>query len=96
MIRPGVEIGKNVALGPNVSLISDTHEIGDSEKRARKSIHKSIFVGDGTWIGANSTVLPGVTIGEGTIIGAGSLVNKNCEPNSLYAGNPARFIKKLD
>ena len=64
--------------------------------RAGKTIYKPIFIGNGCWIGANSIILPGVTIGDGCIIGAGSVVNKDCDSNCLYAGNPAKKIKTLD
>jgi len=40
-------------------------------------------------------VLPGVTIGRGTVVGAGAVVIKDCDPNSLYVGNPARKVKQL-
>ena len=45
-------------------------------------------------IGANSVILPGVTIGEGAAIGAHSLVCKDCEPWTVYAGSPAKLLKK--
>ncbi len=96
LVRKNVIIGDNVSIGQGVSLITDSHEIGDSNKRAGKPIFPQIKINNGVWIGANSTILGGVTIGEGCIIGAGSVVNKDCEPNSLYAGVPAKFIKKLD
>jgi acetyltransferase-like isoleucine patch superfamily enzyme len=96
VIRPNVTIGKNVNIAPGVMLLSDTHEIGSSEKRAGTSIYPPINIKDGCWIGANSTILGNVTIGKGTIIAAGSIVNKDCEPNSLYAGVPAKLVKKLD
>jgi galactoside O-acetyltransferase len=41
-------------------------------------------------VGANSVVLPSVTIGEGAVIGANSLVNKDCEPWTIYYGSPAK------
>lgn len=66
-----------------------------SEKRAGRQIFRPIEVGDGCWIGANATILPGVKIGKGCIIAAGAVVNKNCEPDYLYAGVPARPVKKL-
>lgn len=44
-------------------------------------------------VGANCVVLPGVTIGEGAAIGANSLVNKDCEPWTIYVGSPARPIR---
>ena len=46
-------------------------------------------------IGSNSTILCGIEIGENSIIGAGSTVTKNINPNSIYAGNPAAFIRKI-
>ena len=76
-------------------LITVTHEIGKKSCRAGKNISKSIKIGKGCWIGANSTILPGVTIEDGTIIGAGSVVTKNCKSNSCYVGCPAHRIKEL-
>jgi acetyltransferase-like isoleucine patch superfamily enzyme len=95
LLGPNVTIGENVSLGHHVSLITATHDIGNSEKRAGTILFKEINIGDGSWIGANTTILPGVTLGKGCIIAAGSVVNKNCECNSLYGGVPARFIKRL-
>jgi acetyltransferase-like isoleucine patch superfamily enzyme len=46
-------------------------------------------------IGANSTILPGVVIGANSLIGAGSVVTKNVEPNSVYAGVPAKYLKSI-
>lgn len=54
-----------------------------------------IIVESGCWIGANVTILPGVTIGHGCIVGAGSLVTKDCMPNGLYVGSPAKRIRDL-
>ena len=54
-----------------------------------------IKVENNCWIGARSTILPGVVIHEGCIIAAGSVVVKNCEPHSLYGGVPAKKIKTL-
>jgi len=44
-------------------------------------------------VGANSVVLPSVTIGEGAVIGANSLVNKDCEPWTIYYGSPAKPMR---
>lgn len=96
IIRPNVIIGKNVDIAPGVMLMSDTHEIGTNKRRAGTRKFSPIKIGDSCWIGANATILGGVTIGNSTIIGAGSVVTKNCESNCIYAGVPARLIKRLD
>ncbi|MCH5330753.1 MAG: galactoside O-acetyltransferase, partial [Alistipes sp.] len=49
----------------------------------------------GCWIGAGSTILPGVTVGENAVVGAGSVVTKDVEDNTVVAGNPARLIKRI-
>lgn len=91
-----ISIGKNCFFAPNVSLITPSHEIGSSDKRAGKFYSQEIKINDGVWVGANTTILPGVTIGNGCVIAAGSIVNKDCAPNGLYAGVPARRIKDLE
>lgn len=95
MIREDVEIGKNVSIAYRVLIISDSHIIGNANRRAARKYSKKITIENGVWIGANAIILPGVTIGEGTIIGAGSVVTKDCSSNSLYVGTPAKFVKKL-
>jgi len=55
---------------------------------------KKVVIGDGCDIGVGSIVLPGVEIGEGSLIGAGSVVTKDIPPYTVYAGNPARFLRK--
>ena len=49
----------------------------------------------GAFIGVNSTIMPGVTIGKKCIIGCGSVVTKDTEPNYIYAGVPAKKIKRI-
>ncbi|QYR20593.1 acyltransferase [Paenibacillus sp. sptzw28] len=79
----------------DVLFCTSSHDPGTKHKRAGKNNGKPIIIGDGSWIGARSIILQGVTVGEGCIIAAGSLVNKDCEPNGLYAGIPAKRIKDL-
>ncbi len=53
-----------------------------------------VRLGNDVWVGNNATIIGGITVGDGAIIGAGSVVTKPCEPYGVYAGNPARLIKK--
>ena len=91
-----VTIGRHVQVAMLVTFLTDTHSIGGPEERCSHDVVAlPIRVGDGTWIGANATVLPGVTISPGCIVAAGAVVVQDCEPNGLYAGVPARRIKDL-
>ena len=54
-----------------------------------------IIIGNNCFIGARSTILPGVTIGDNTIIGAGSVVTKDIPSNVVAVGNPCKIIKDI-
>lgn len=89
-------IRRNCDIAMIVTFCGVTHKFGPSTQRAGAHIGEDITIGDGSWIGANVVILPGVTIGPGCIIAAGSVVTKDCEPNSLYMGVPAKLSKVLD
>ena len=91
-----VTIGRRAYLGMGVTVSTSTHELGPSEARAGKLVTAPVLIGDGCWIGANSTILPGVTIGAGTVIAAGAVVTRDCDPDSLYAGVPAQKKRDLE
>jgi acetyltransferase-like isoleucine patch superfamily enzyme len=55
----------------------------------------NIFIEKNVSIGSGSVILGGVRIGENSIIGAGSVVTRNVKKNSIYFGNPAKFIRKI-
>lgn len=59
----------------------------------RQPSRSFVHIGKYAVVGANCVVLPGVTIAEGCTVGALSLVNRDCEPWTIYAGVPARPIK---
>jgi acetyltransferase-like isoleucine patch superfamily enzyme len=48
------------------------------------------------WIGFDACILPGVTVGEGSVVGARSVVTSDVPPFTVFAGNPARLIRRLD
>lgn len=95
-IRANVTIGRNCNIGAFTRLITDSHEVAGPKRRAGKGSFPPIIIGDGTWIGANVTVLGGVTIGEGCVIAAGAVITKDVPPNTMVGGVPAKVIKSLD
>jgi len=97
----GVNIGSHVKIGGNVCIYdTDFHSLNPKEranavKDKKGTSYKEVQIGNHVFIGAHSTILKGVTIGENSIIGACSLVSKSIPANEIWAGNPARFIKKI-
>lgn len=91
MIYDGVSIQDNVFIGSNVSFTND--KFPRSKNRSAKFFKTTIE--QGASIGAGSVILPGIVIGKNAFIGAGSVVTKNIESNTVYYGNPAKFISYL-
>lgn len=54
-----------------------------------------VYISEGAFIGAHSIILKGITIGKNSVIGAGSVVTQDIPNDEVWAGNPAKFIKKL-
>ena len=99
-----VKIGKDVFIGPNVSILTPMHPLRWQERNTYyredgvltdREYGKPITIGDNIWIAGNVTICGGVTIGSGSVIGAGSVVTRDIPPDSLAAGNPCRVIRKI-
>lgn len=93
----GIVIGNNVSIAHNVSILSFNHtweEVMSPIKYNPKS-YKSVLIADDVWIGCGSRLMAGVKISNRCIIASGSVVTKDCESHGLYAGIPAKLIKKI-
>ena len=89
----GLYIGEGSLIGHNVIIATLNH---DMDPYHRADLHpKPVHIGKRVWIGSGSILLPGVTIGDNSIVGAGSIVTKDVAPDTIVAGNPAKFIKNL-
>lgn len=64
-----------------------------NDMKQRKSA--PVVIRDHAFIGAHCIILKGVTIGRNAIVGAGSVVTKSIPDNEIWAGNPAKFIRKV-
>lgn len=90
----GLDIGDDVMIGPNVSLITSGHPLSPSQRR-ECVVAAPIVIERNVWIAAGAIVIGGVTIGENAVVAAGAVVTKDVAPNTLVGGNPARFIRSL-
>ena len=99
-----VKIGKNVFIGPNVSILTPVHPLRWQDRNmyrradgvmTDREYAKPITICDNCWIAGNVTICGGVTIGEGTVIGAGSVVTRDIPAGVVAAGVPCRKIRDI-
>ena len=94
----GVRIGKNVLVAANVTLAPTNHNYAAADipiiRQGFMPSKNGIVIGDDVWIGANTVILDGANIGNGCVVGAASLVRSTLEPQTLYAGNPIKLLRR--
>jgi acetyltransferase-like isoleucine patch superfamily enzyme len=88
-----VRIGANVMVG-NYSIIADTDIPGIAEPPGAPVMQaRPVEIGEGAWLAARVTVLPGARIGAGAVIAAGSVVAGDIPAGAVAGGIPARVLK---
>lgn len=90
-----VIIGDNVMIAPHCMIASGNHDYIQTEKPIRHAGNLTkgpVLIGNGVWIGANSTITDGVTIGDNAVVAAGSVVTKNVAPYDIVGGVPAKVL----
>ncbi len=90
-------IGSHVDLAPQVMILTGSHRIEpEGDHIGGAGTIASVTIGDGCWLGARITVLPGVSLAEKTVVAAGAVVTASVtEAKTLVAGVPARRKKAL-
>ena len=88
-----VSIGDDCFIGHGVMFVNDLFSSG-GPAMGNKSLWKSTRIGNKVSIGSNATILP-VEICDNVVIGAGAVVTKNITEAGIYAGNPAKMIRKI-
>lgn len=88
-----VTIGDDCFIGHGVMFVNDLFQKG-GPAQGDQSLWKPTKIGNHVSIGTNATILP-VSITDNVVIGAGSVVTKDITVSGIYAGNPARLIRKL-
>jgi acetyltransferase-like isoleucine patch superfamily enzyme len=92
----GIEIGKEVGIGPYVKVLTSEHGAsGVGEPIIRGPlVFGRVLIEDGCDIGIGAIILPGVKIGKLSQIGAGAVVTKDVPELSVASGVPARVVRK--
>ncbi|WP_420030317.1 acyltransferase [Rhodococcus ruber] len=98
-----ITIGSRVLLGAGVIVTDSDHHVADlQDVSARRSAGRppsksqhEVQIEDDVFVGARAIILKGTRIGRGSVVGAGSVASGVLEPHSIYAGNPARLVRRL-
>lgn len=88
-----VKIGANVCVSQRAFLCTGSH---DHQKKTFDLVVRSIALGAGCWVAAQSFIGPGVEVGAGSVVSAGSVVMSSIPAHVLVRGNPAQVVKSLE
>ncbi len=90
-----VTIGKNVLMGPRVTMVAENHNFEDTSIPIKQQgvTRSPITIEDDCWLASNCVILAGVHIGQGSVVAAGAVVTKDVPPNTIVGGIPARVIR---
>jgi len=91
-----IEIGDDVWTGHHVYITDQNHDYTDVTRPISQQTQpeRPVVIGDGSWIGHGTVVLPGATIGRHVTIGANSVVSGVIPDFSVAVGSPATVIRR--
>lgn len=92
-----IRIGNDVWTGHHVYITDQNHGYENLDVPISMQVmpERPVSIGDGSWLGYGTVVLPGAQIGKHVVIGANSVVTGSIPDNCVAAGVPARVIKQL-
>jgi len=99
-ICEGVTVGDGCFIGHGVMFINDKYprarrpdvQMESEEDWADRFVKTRL--GENVAVGSNATILGGITIGDNAVIGAGAVVTRDVPAGEVWAGNPAKFLRK--
>lgn len=94
VITNDVKIGEGVLVNQMVSIGHDVLIDGFVEVCPGSAISGNCKIGELTFLGTNSTILPNISVGKGVIIGAGSVINRDVPDGCTVVGVPGKIIKQ--
>jgi sugar O-acyltransferase (sialic acid O-acetyltransferase NeuD family) len=94
MLNPYASVGNHCIINTGASIDHDSIIHDFVHIAPHCTLCGGVEIGEGTWVGAGSTIIQGVHVGKECFIGAGAVVVKDIPDGSLCYGNPARVINK--
>ncbi len=97
LAKDKIILGENSTLAYKVTILTGADPNGPYNKLSAlyPPLKAPVVIGKDCWVGANSTILPGVTIGDYAVVAAGSVVTQDVPSGALVAGVPAKVKKYL-
>lgn len=92
-----LKIGENVSIAQNVNIMTDSGPNASEEMQKIFPLIKGpVTIGNHTWIGANTVIMPDVELGIFCVVAANSFVNKSFPDYTVIGGNPAKILKTIE
>jgi len=88
-----VQLGDDVTVSMRTTIVTHMDVGGGALSRLYPRREGAVRIGDGAYLGAGVTVLPGVTIGANALVAAGAVVTRDVAPLTVVAGVPARRVR---
>ncbi|WP_236794539.1 DapH/DapD/GlmU-related protein [Amycolatopsis sp. GM8] len=89
-----IRIGEACQFGPQAMIVTSHHPTLPDGTVSRIAEGRAVEIGDRVWVGARAQILPGVRIADDVVIAAGAVVTRDCPVAGVYAGVPARLVRK--
>lgn len=92
-----IELGDDIQTGPYVYITDQNHGYEDPGRPigGQPTREAPVRIGSGSWLGANSVILPGAQLGENCVVAAGAVVRGTFPSHSVLAGVPARVVRQF-
>lgn len=88
--RGGIRLGSGASVSDYVNIYSHTHHVSEG----RDISTPATVIGKGVRIAYHATILAGVSLSPNSMVGAGALVTRDTEAGAVYAGVPARLVRR--
>src|ERR1700689_5819312 len=91
-----IVIGDDVYTGPYVYITDQNHSYADPDTPIGRQwpVNTAVSIGDGTWLGAGTVILPGASIGRNVVVAAGAVGRGTVPDRCVVGGGPARMVRE--